>query len=95
MENLTPLSVDSETQSQSFRRKQEQPQQAYLIPAALISHLITGSKALTRGFVNLARWLAVTGAAVWMLSRSQNGGTKILDIIAVVILLTLKLRRTP
>jgi hypothetical protein len=95
MENLTPLSVDSETQSQSFRRKQEQPQQAYLIPAALISHFIAGSNALTRGFVNLVRWLTVTGAAVWMLSRSQNGGTKTFDIVAVVILLTLNLRRTP
>jgi hypothetical protein len=90
MENLTPPHADSETQSQSLRRQQEQPQHAYLIPAALISHLVASGKALTHGLVNLVCWLTVIGAAVWMLSRS----TKTFDIVAIVILLTMKLRRT-
>jgi hypothetical protein len=94
MENLTPPSVDSETQSQSFRREPGPPQQAYLIPAELIAEVVAGGRALVRGSVNLARWLTTTGAVIWILSRLQPGGSKALDIAAVVILLTLERRHS-
>ena len=95
MENLTPPSADSETQSQSFRREPEPPQQAYPIPAALIAEVVAGARALVRASVNLARWLTTTSAVIWILSRPQPGGSKALDIAAVVILLTLERRRAP
>lgn len=95
MENVPPPRPDSETQSQSLRREQEQLQQAYLIAATLITDLVAAGKALARSFVVLLRWLMVTGAAIWILSRLQDGGAQSLDIIAIVILLTLDRRRAP
>ena len=64
-------SANNETQSQSFRREPEQ-QQAYLIPATLISESVSAGKTLVRGSVNLARWLTTTGAVPGATARTVN-----------------------